>query len=82
MARSITIATSRGVARRAAFVALPVGLILGAIDYADKLIAGALTALDAVKIAVTFLVPYGVSTVSSVLAVMEREREAVTPPGP
>ncbi len=50
---------------RALRVALVVGTILFAINQLDVVLRGSLTALVAVKIALTFLVPYSVSTYSA-----------------
>ncbi len=69
----LAIATSYPVLRRAVISALIVGVILALINYGDKLLNNGLDNGDVAKILLTFLVPYGVSTVSSVLAVRERE---------
>ncbi len=70
--RFLAIATTYAVCRRALISALIVGIILALINYGDKVLAGALNKIDIAKILLTFLVPYGVSTVSSVLAAQER----------
>lgn len=50
---------------RAARVALVVGAVLFAINQLDVVVSGQLTALVAGKIALTFAVPYSVSTYSA-----------------
>jgi hypothetical protein len=50
---------------RALRVALVVGLILFAINQLDVVVRGELSALIAAKIALTFAVPYSVSTYSA-----------------
>ena len=62
------------VVRRAAVMALIVGHVLAAINHGDKIVTGTLTTPDMLKIALTFLVPYTVSSVSSVMAIREQER--------
>ncbi len=64
---------------RAIKVALLVGCILAAINYSDKVLAGTFEARDLIKIAMTFLVPYCVSTYSAVSAIQEAARKAVDP---
>ena len=67
----LQIITRRDVVRRSARVALLVGTILVLINHGDGLIAGQATATDIVKIAMTYCVPYCVSTYASVLAISE-----------
>ena len=55
------------VVRRSARVALVVGTLLVLINYIDKLVALEIGAADVVKIALTYLVPYCVSTYASVM---------------
>jgi hypothetical protein len=57
-------ALSDGVPRRSFYVALVVGTILNLINQGDALIAG--SALDWAKIALTYAVPYLVSTYGAV----------------
>ena len=63
------IATERSVVIRAARIALVVGVVLALIN---RLIAGATDGAALARIGLTFLVPYCVSTYSSVLAVRDR----------
>ncbi len=57
-------AVSDGVPRRSLSVALIVGTILNLINQGDRLIAG--QALDVTKLALTYVVPYFVSTYGAV----------------
>lgn len=61
------------VVRRAAIMAIIVGFIIAIINYFDKMMVGSLSSGDVTKIIFTFLVPYAVSTVSSVLAINETQ---------
>ena len=60
--------------RRAAIIALIVGHVLAVINHGDRILAGTMTMLDWCKVGLTFLVPYTVSTISSVLALREQQR--------
>ena len=62
-------ATSRPVVQRAAAMALIVGPIIALINYGDMVVSGEMTRMEWIKVAITFLVPYTVSTVSSALAI-------------
>lgn len=66
------IARQRSVVTRALRIAAIVGVVLAIINHGDKLVAGAFSFAMLFKIALTFLVPFCVSTYSSVLAVRER----------
>lgn len=68
----IELARSHGVVVRALKLAIVVGTILAVINHGDKILLGSLSAGDVVKILVTYIVPYGVSTVSSVGALRGR----------
>jgi len=63
-------ATSRGVVRRAVGYALGVGALLIAINHGDAILAGRLDGARVLKMALTMLVPYCVSTASSVGATL------------
>ncbi len=69
----LALAFEPGIVRRAIKVALIVGTIIGAINYGDKLLAGSITVRDMVKIVLTYLVPYCVSTWSAVQALRAME---------
>lgn len=71
----IDLALRRTVMRRAARVAVVVGIVLGLLNHGDAIFAGTLTPTQITKICLTFLVPYSVSTYSSVLAIRERQAE-------
>jgi hypothetical protein len=58
------------IVRRSGKVALLVGSILVAINYGDRLFGGSLSGRDLVKIALTFCVPYCVSTYAAVSALL------------
>lgn len=64
----IRLAFSESVWRRAAKVAILVGPILVAVNQGDVILRGGLDIICIVKIGLTFLVPYLVSTFSSVAA--------------
>lgn len=65
------IAFSPSVMRRAVRVASVVGCVLAAINHGDRFVDGTLDLPALARIALTFVVPYCVSTYSSVLAVRE-----------
>lgn len=73
------LAFSPPVRKRALKVALLVGCILAVINYGDRLISGTFEFRDLIKIAMTFLVPYCVSTYSAVSAMQEAARKAISP---
>ena len=63
-------AISTTVLKRAFKMAVVVGSVLVLINYGDKLLTGALTARDGIKIAVTYCVPFCVSAFSSACALV------------
>jgi hypothetical protein len=63
---ALTLAFSEGIPRRALIVALIIGSVLNLINQGDALIAG--RALDWLKIALTYIVPYCVNTHGAVTA--------------
>lgn len=65
------IARSRPVVTRAVRIALVVGTILAVINHGDRLLVGDINMNAALKILLSFCVPYSVSTYSSVLAIRE-----------
>ena len=67
----LTIATRRQVVRRAVLIAIVVGSVLNLINHGDALVNLEVDSTSAVKMGLTFLVPYGVSTISSVAAMCE-----------
>ena len=68
----IRLATSRPVVLRALMYAVVVGAILIAINHADAILAGNVSPGRLWKMGLTVLVPYMVSTLSSVGAMMDR----------
>ncbi|PLS21250.1 nitrate/nitrite transporter NrtS [Neptunicoccus cionae] len=66
------IARQRSVVTRALRIAAIVGVVLALINHGDQLVVGAFSIAMLFKITLTFLVPFCVSTYSSVLAVRER----------
>lgn len=61
----------RTVMRRAFRIALVVGTVLALINHGDKIFTANLSGIDLAKIVLTFLVPYCVSTLSSVQAMRQ-----------
>jgi hypothetical protein len=70
-------AFSEGVPRRSLWVAVVVGTILNLINQGDTLLAG--HPLDFAKLALTYLVPYLVSTYGAVSFRLHAARSAVAP---
>lgn len=69
----LNLARRRDVVVRAVRVALVVGTLLIIINYADRAIANNLTGVDLIKMVITYLVPYGVSTYSAVGALRAQQ---------
>lgn len=67
----LAIALSRSVRTRAARIAFVVGTLLALINHGDRLLSASVDMGTLLKILLTFLVPYGVSTYTSVLAVRD-----------
>ena len=65
----LAIASEASVVRRALKMMVVVGCVLAAINHGDTLLTGAMTGTAWLKIALTFAVPYCVSTISSVQAI-------------
>jgi len=76
--RSSWIATAirRDIVRRSIRVAAIVGTLLAVINQGDRLIGREMTPRDWLKIALTYLVPFGVSTHASVSAILRRDGPA------
>ena len=66
---------SKKVAKRSAFVAGIVGIIL-AINHGDLIMAGALTPACWIKMIATCFVPYTVSSITAVMTAMEQRQLA------
>ncbi len=72
MNTALQLATSPNVVRRALGYAVVVGAILIAINHADALARGEFDLIRGIKMGLTVLVPYTVSTLSSVQALRGR----------
>ena len=70
------IATSVPVVRRALKYAVGVGAVLIAINQGDVILASSLNGVAWAKMGLTVVVPYCVSTASSVSAALELEKQA------
>lgn len=66
------IASRTSVARRAFLISLFVGNLVGLLNHGDKIFTGHMTSTDWLKYGMTFLIPYSVSTASSVLAIRDQ----------
>jgi len=71
----IALATSPSVVRRATVVAIVVGTVLVAINHGDAILRGELGVGRLLRIALTVMVPYCVSTYSSVSALRASARQ-------
>jgi hypothetical protein len=72
----LSLCVSKPVVRRSALTALIVGCILVAINHGDALLRGQVDAARAWRIALTGVVPYLVSTVSSVSTLLDIQRSS------
>lgn len=70
------LATRADVARRALLYAVAVGAVLIAINHGDALVTGRVDGTRLLKMALTTLVPYTVSTLSSVGAMRQAQARA------
>ena len=59
--------------RRALIMCLIVGNLVGVLNHGDKIFSGIMTSSDWIRYGLTFLIPYAVSTLSSLLAIREHE---------
>ena len=66
----LTVAREPAIVRRALKFALVIGAVLAAINHGDEILAGEIDARRLLKMCVTMLVPYTVSTLSSVGATL------------
>ena len=69
MRETVELVTRRDVVVRALRVALLVGTVLIAINHGDRILNSSVAQLDFLKMILTYFVPYGVSTFSSVAAI-------------
>lgn len=65
------VATQWPVVRRATAMSAIVGTVLAGINHGDSIVSGAIAPSDAIRVALTYLVTYTVSTVSSLLAIRD-----------
>ena len=72
----LAVACERGIVLRACKYAVVVGAVLITINHGDALLAGEIDARRLAKIGLTVLVPYVVSTLSSVGATLALRRGA------
>jgi hypothetical protein len=70
----LQLAISRAIVRRACSYAVVVGSVLITINHGDALLAGDVTGTRLLKMGLTVMVPYLVSTFSSVGATLEARR--------
>jgi hypothetical protein len=70
----LRVASQRSVVRRALAYAVVVGGILIAINHGDAILAGDVSGARLLKMGLTAMVPYAVSTLSSVSAMRGLER--------
>ncbi|MFQ5514490.1 MAG: nitrate/nitrite transporter NrtS [Myxococcota bacterium] len=68
----LSTALRRDVVLRSLRMAAVVGTLLVVINYADRALVGELGAADAIKMVLTYLVPYGVATYAAVAALRNR----------
>lgn len=62
----LSLATRGDIVQRSLRLAAVIGSVLVAINYADRLLAGTVAGTDWIKIALTYCVPYCVTTFASV----------------
>jgi hypothetical protein len=71
----IALCFSRPIVRRALIAAAIVGIILTFINHGGAILSGQVDASTLFQIGLTFIVPYVVSTVSSVTTIMNLEKQ-------
>ncbi len=81
MKETLRLAFQRSVIKRALKYALIVGLVLIAINHSDAILQHRLTMARVLRMGLTVLVPYVVSTLSSVGALREASRRPVKQAG-
>ena len=78
MKETLGLALQPSVVKRALKYAVIVGVILITINHSDAILQGQVTRARLLKMALTVLVPYVVSTLSSVGALRDRRAEAAS----
>lgn len=79
LSRWLKVARRRDIVRRSAKVSAVVGTVLTAINQGDLILAGNLHSAAAIKIVLTYCVPYLVSTHASVSATLAQEDSSRLP---
>ena len=72
MTEWLRLATRRSVVRRSLKYAIGVGTLLIAINHGEAILRGDISAARLLRMTLTVMVPYGVSTASAVGAIRER----------
>ncbi|HEY2737489.1 MAG TPA: nitrate/nitrite transporter NrtS [Thermoanaerobaculia bacterium] len=78
----LRIAFSGPVRRRALKVALVVGTVLLAINHGDAILSGNISPVRWLRMILTVVVPYAVSTLSSVGAILDMRKPSALPEKP
>lgn len=71
--RWLTVAMRPEIVKRSLRISLLVGMLLAIINHGDRLLSGEVDGVALLRIGLTFLVPYGVSTWASVQTVLREE---------
>ena len=74
MSSYLQIALEKSVRLRAMKMSVIVGCILATINHGDNILNGTAETVTFIKVLSTFFVPYCVSTISSVLVVLEHQQ--------
>ena len=74
--QTFKLALKASIVKRGIKYAVVVGTILVLINHSDRLVEGKITALQGLQIALTYAVPYIVSSLSSVQALIAKEKES------
>ena len=75
MTEWLKVAVRSDVVQRSLRVAVVVGTLLILINYTDRFMKHALGGFDFLKMGLTYLVPYGVSTYASVNAILKEQQK-------
>jgi len=71
--RYLTLALRPSIVKRGLVFSVVVGTILVLINHGDAIFAGALTTVQMLKMALTYVVPYVVSSLSSIQSIIANE---------
>jgi len=72
--QTIVLALEPSIVKRGLKYAIVVGTVLVGINHGDRIISGALTPYQMIQIGLTYSVPYIVSSLSSVQAIIAKEK--------